>query len=265
MGEAGEGCADVPLSGDADGDEGTFIWADSESADFVSTGPDQFLIRAAGGVGINTNAPTSNLHLGGLSTSVDVLDGIRLENTANRRWDIHMSGAVLRFNYDSGDGNSTNVALVDPNDGSWNQLSDRRLKNDIRPLGTVLEKIAALEVVDYRFIHSASDGARRIGLIAQNVAEYFPALASESDGNGYLGVNYAGFSVIALKAIQEQQAIIDSQQRDMDSQQRDIAGLEARLAEMRRQQNEELTTLRAELTVLRELVAPRLATTGGQR
>ena len=27
-------------------------------ADFTSTGPDQFLIRAAGGVGIGTNAPT---------------------------------------------------------------------------------------------------------------------------------------------------------------------------------------------------------------
>jgi len=264
-GEAGSGCADVPLSGDADGDESTFIWADSEIADFVSTGPDQFLIRAAGGVGINTNAPTSNLHLGGLSTSVEVLDGIRLENTADRRWDIHMSGAALRFNYDSGDGNSTNVALVDPTDGSWNQLSDRRLKNDIRPLGAVLEQIAALEVVDYRFNHSASDSARHIGLIAQNVAEHFPALTSESDGNGYLAVNYAGFSVIALKAIQEQQAIIDSQQRDMDNQQRDIAGLEARLAEMSRQQDEELTTLRAELAVLRELVAPRLATTGDQR
>ena len=281
-GAAGSGCADVPLSGDDDGDEGTFIWADSESTDFVSTGPDQFLIRTAGGVGINTNAPTSNLHLGGLSTSEFTLDGIRLENTASRRWDIHMSGAALRFNYDSGDGNSTNVALVDPTDGSWDQLSDRRLKNDIRPLGAVLEQIAALEVVDYRFNHSASDSARHIGLIAQNVAEYFPALTSESDGNGYLAVNYAGFSVIALKAIQEQQAIIDSQQRDIAGLHSEVsaletradrveqiasrnAELEARLADMRRQQNEELTTLRAELALLRELVAPQLATTGGQR
>jgi hypothetical protein len=43
--------------GDGDGDEGTFAWADSAEADFVSTGPNQFLIRSAGGVGINTNAP----------------------------------------------------------------------------------------------------------------------------------------------------------------------------------------------------------------
>lgn len=39
-------------TGDADGDEGTFVWADSADADFLSTGPNQFLIRAGGGVGI---------------------------------------------------------------------------------------------------------------------------------------------------------------------------------------------------------------------
>jgi hypothetical protein len=49
--------------GDLDGDEGTFVWADSTLANFQSTGPNQFLIRATGGVGINTNSPTP----GGLS------------------------------------------------------------------------------------------------------------------------------------------------------------------------------------------------------
>lgn len=43
------------------GDSGTFIWADSQSADFVSTGPNQFLLRAQGGVGVNTNAPVAAL------------------------------------------------------------------------------------------------------------------------------------------------------------------------------------------------------------
>ncbi|MBK7146596.1 MAG: hypothetical protein IPH76_15795 [Xanthomonadales bacterium] len=39
------------------GDRGTFVWADYQDADFVSTGPNQFLIRAQGGVAINTNTP----------------------------------------------------------------------------------------------------------------------------------------------------------------------------------------------------------------
>jgi hypothetical protein len=39
---------------------GTFVWADSQFEDFGSTTNNQFLIRAQGGVGINTNNPGSN-------------------------------------------------------------------------------------------------------------------------------------------------------------------------------------------------------------
>lgn len=49
--------------GDTDGDEGSFVWADSTNADFISTGPNQFLIRASGGVGIGTTTPGAKLHV----------------------------------------------------------------------------------------------------------------------------------------------------------------------------------------------------------
>lgn len=45
---------------------GTFVWTDSAGADFSSTGNNQFLIRASGGVGINTNAPTRSLDVNGV-------------------------------------------------------------------------------------------------------------------------------------------------------------------------------------------------------
>lgn len=41
--------------------QGTFVWSDSQSADFTSTGNNQFLIRAAGGVGIGTASPSHSL------------------------------------------------------------------------------------------------------------------------------------------------------------------------------------------------------------
>ena len=44
---------------------GSFVWADGTNSDFESTGDNQFLIRAAGGVGIGTNNPTSALHVNG--------------------------------------------------------------------------------------------------------------------------------------------------------------------------------------------------------
>jgi hypothetical protein len=44
---------------------GTFVWADSQDADFSSTGTNQFLVRASGGVGINTDSPQFALHVNG--------------------------------------------------------------------------------------------------------------------------------------------------------------------------------------------------------
>jgi hypothetical protein len=45
--------------------DSTFVWADNTNADFASTGANQFLIRASGGVGIGTNAPKAALHVVG--------------------------------------------------------------------------------------------------------------------------------------------------------------------------------------------------------
>lgn len=47
------------------GHEGAFVWADSQDADFASTAANQFLIRAAGGVGIGTTNPVALLDVAG--------------------------------------------------------------------------------------------------------------------------------------------------------------------------------------------------------
>ncbi len=51
-------------SGDSNGDEGSMVFADAQASSFISSGPNQFLVRAVGGVGINTNAPLAPLHVG---------------------------------------------------------------------------------------------------------------------------------------------------------------------------------------------------------
>ncbi|HSU56877.1 MAG TPA: hypothetical protein VLT36_22650 [Candidatus Dormibacteraeota bacterium] len=42
---------------------GSFVWADSTEADFSTTGTKQFVIRAAGGVGIGVTNPAGQLHV----------------------------------------------------------------------------------------------------------------------------------------------------------------------------------------------------------
>jgi hypothetical protein len=49
--------------------DGSFVWADSQSTDFASSAANQFLIRAAGGVGINKNNPATALDVWGAITA----------------------------------------------------------------------------------------------------------------------------------------------------------------------------------------------------
>jgi hypothetical protein len=49
---------------------GTFVWADSANTNFTSSANDQFLIRAAGGVGIGTTNPVTALDVNGTVTAI---------------------------------------------------------------------------------------------------------------------------------------------------------------------------------------------------
>ena len=49
--------------------QGTFVWADAQSADFISSGANQFLIRAGGNVGINKTNPATTLDVNGTVTA----------------------------------------------------------------------------------------------------------------------------------------------------------------------------------------------------
>jgi hypothetical protein len=71
--------------------QGAFVWSDSSSAPFASTGPDQFLISAAGGVGIGTDSPSHLLTVegnaaiqGGAAITVGVIPSTNLTLQAPR-------------------------------------------------------------------------------------------------------------------------------------------------------------------------------------
>ena len=54
---------------------GAFVWADGADADFSSTAPNQFLIRATGGVGIGKNSPGTALDVNGTVTATAFAGG----------------------------------------------------------------------------------------------------------------------------------------------------------------------------------------------
>ena len=72
---SGSSCTGLPSYPGGPGDQGTFVWADSQAGNFVSTGQNQFLVRADGGMAINTNTPAvgSSLTVAGASTLTGAL------------------------------------------------------------------------------------------------------------------------------------------------------------------------------------------------
>jgi hypothetical protein len=92
--------------------------------------------------------------------------------------------------------------------GTFVTSSDARLKKDIQSLDNVLDKVMVLIPKKYHYNVNESTDPLSYGFLAQDVQKIFPEFVSRREG-GYLGISYNNFSVIAIKAIQEQQELID--------------------------------------------------------
>tara|TARA_B110000238_G_C15819014_1_gene307707 strand:- start:144 stop:542 length:399 start_codon:yes stop_codon:yes gene_type:complete len=95
-------------------------------------------------------------------------------------------------------------------------VSDERFKNNIRPLENVLETLSKIKGKRYEM---KIDGKNEIGLIAQEIMEYYPNLVDELDYKNEgtrMAVNYTGFVPILINAINEQQVMIKELQEKVD-------------------------------------------------
>jgi hypothetical protein len=96
--------------------------------------------------------------------------------------------------------------------GVWS-TSDKRYKQQIKPLEGVMDKISKLNGYTYtykteEFPAKGFDSRSHIGLIAQELKEVFPELVRE-DAKGYYAVNYEGMIPVLLDAVKNQQKQID--------------------------------------------------------
>jgi len=268
-GNAGNGCLGVPLSGDVDGDNGSFVWADSTSFGefFVSTGPNQFLIKATGGVGINAAPTAGNTELS-VFGSLDAGGYANLflrQNQADRggmlisagdassggnnaalyfdqfKPDTPIGGQLRRMEIDNGGRLRVYVdGPIKPTAGSWSAPSDARLKHDIVPLSGALDRLLALRGVSFAYNEDAPSHyftpGTHTGFVAQDVAKVYPEWVS-ADAQGYLLVGPQGFEAIAVEALRE---LRDDHQRQLEQ-----------LRESAAAQAQELVALRAELAQLK--------------
>lgn len=97
-------------------------------------------------------------------------------------------------------------------------FSDAKLKENIKPLDSSLEKLLRLNGVSYSWV---KDGEKDIGLVAQNVEEVYPELVKEKDG--LKQVDYEKLIAPVIEAIREQQKEINSLQSELKQAQEKIS------------------------------------------
>ncbi|MBI3502206.1 MAG: tail fiber domain-containing protein [Bacteroidetes bacterium] len=92
--------------------------------------------------------------------------------------------------------------------------SDSRMKTNVAPLTSALDKVNALSGISYNWIQTPGyvfDSAQQIGFIADSVQKIVPQVV-HTDKNGYLTLDYGRLVPVLVQAIKEQQATITSQQ-----------------------------------------------------
>ncbi|WP_372948686.1 tail fiber domain-containing protein [Mariniphaga sp.] len=192
---------------------------------YFTTG--KFYVQGKVGIGILT--PVTSLHVrhGVLATNApEPVEGLRLHNSGanNNSWTLYTvnSNGNLQFY-----ANNTLRGTFSATSGTYTSSSNRRLKTDITTLGEdILKRALQLEPVSYRF-KSNPQSEPTIGFIAEDVQPLFPELVEitgENDEN--LGVNYAAFSVVAIKAIQQQQKQMEELQSENEQLKKRLDRLE---------------------------------------
>ena len=110
---------------------------------------------------------------------------------------------------------------------AWSNLSDVRAKTNIQDLDLGLDFVLALRPVSFTL--KQGNGRTDLGFIAQDVetllGDGYNVLGIGADMGRTLSLRYTDFIAPMVKAIQEQQAQIESQKTE-------IAALKTRLAEV---------------------------------
>lgn len=207
---------------------GAFVWADSVFEDFVSTGTRQFLIRASGGMGINTNSPDRDLHIKQRSTTNSEI-GLQIESSdSTNNWAFYIATSDnLGFRY-----NDTLKSRINASDGAFVAISDANAKRSIEPLSGVLDKVLQLKPRSYLMKDAAAKQSRSTGLIAQEVEALFPDTVSVQDG--LYGIKYSEITVLNTAALIELNERYSDRIADLGSESAErFAALESENAELR--------------------------------
>lgn len=171
---------------------------------FYTNSTERMRIDTSGNLLLGTTTSTGKFRI---KQSADAYSGsIILENFGNTNYWGFVIGSDNNLYYGY---NNTSRGVFNNSTGAYTTISDERLKENITALPNSLDKVLQLNPKNYVFIDDESKNIQS-GLIAQEVLDIIPEVVSKPSGsNEYYGLNYSGFVPHLVKAIQEQQTIIN--------------------------------------------------------
>ncbi len=183
-------------------------------------------IDASGNIGINTSSPSNKLEVQEFAASTFVSKFMHTGNPNSgppqiMRLDFYYTpnngtSEFLKCR-DTLNGTPVNRAVIMSNGGIGNyttndfNYSDERMKKDISNATAQLDNIKKLQLKTFRYKEQEDSEPTNLGVVAQDIQTDFPALVTEQ-GEGdeaRLGVKEQQIMWMAVKAIQDQQEIID--------------------------------------------------------
>jgi hypothetical protein len=180
----------------------------NDSMAFLAAGAEAMRIDSSGNLLVNGG----NLLVNASSFQGGSTVGIQLNATNN----ASNAYAMLIKNSDGSEifqfkcnGSASNIS------GTWGTISDINLKENIIDATNKLSDVLKLKVKNFNF-KSDPEKTKYIGFIAQELETIFPNLVEESV-DGIKSVKTSILIPILTKAIQEQQALIESQQSQIDT------------------------------------------------
>lgn len=200
-----------------------------------------------GNTGMGTASPSQKLSVQGSMEIVESFDNVLLSrNTAQNRhhqmigtymgWD---QGAIFLGGYNvnnpGGFYSSSNKVICGGTGGSipiyatnFFTSSSARYKRDFAPIGHGLDAVMQLNPLSYHYNFEQADSQRRhMGMIAEEVDKVVPEAVSVENGQ-CLGIDYSSLVPVLVKAMQEQQGMIEAQQRKIEALEQEVKAMGGR-------------------------------------
>ncbi|MDF1696069.1 MAG: tail fiber domain-containing protein [Saprospiraceae bacterium] len=186
---------------------GAGINTNGQDLNLSVNGQSKVNITAENYVGIGTTNPTNELHV------KEVTGGnyqIYVENNGT----VWRQGKPNGFDSYRIGKEGGNYAFLSGSSYNWGVGSDRKLKENIFDLEPVLDRVLQLQPKRFKYKTALNP---TIGMIAQEVQEVFPDLVElqgeheNGKASEFLVLQSSLLNFISIKAIQEQQEIIDGQ------------------------------------------------------